>query len=152
MHNSLRPNNLDGEDAKSLIHIFRWRKESKHDFSFNFDVDSNSSLCCFFWRDGGMRSNYDVFGDFLMHDTTYHMNKYDMICGPFVGMDNHCRNIMFSCGFLKNEKIYSFVWLFNTFLKPMGGKYPVTVMTDQSDAMNAAIGVVFLKMRHQLCI
>ncbi|KAI5676898.1 hypothetical protein M9H77_07848 [Catharanthus roseus] len=32
----------------------------------------------------------------------------------FVGMDNHYRNVMFDCGFLKNEKTSSFIWLISS--------------------------------------
>lgn len=51
-----------------------------------------------------MRSEYDLFGDHLVHDTTYHINKYKVICGPFVGLNNHCTNVMFGYRFLRNEK------------------------------------------------
>jgi len=77
-----------------------------------------------------MWDDYVLFGDLVLFDTTYRTNKYDMICAPFVGMNHHSNNVMFGCGFLMNEKIVSFVWLFKTFLKSMGGKHPITVMTD----------------------
>lgn len=155
VYNSLRSvksKDLDGEDTNALIQIFRWRTENEDDFYFDFEVDCNSSLCSFFWRDGRMKSDYDLFGDLLVYDTTYRTNKYEMICSPFVGMDNHCRNIMFGCGFLKSEKTESFIWLFNTFLKSMKGKHPITLMSNESVAMAAATGVVFPETRHRLCI
>ena len=86
-----------------------------------------------------------------MFDTTYRTNKYDMICAPFVGMNHHSQNVMFGCGFLMNEMIESFVWLFKTFLKSMRGKHPITVMTDQAFFMASAIKSVFPLARHRLC-
>ena len=74
--------------------------------------------------------DYVLFRDLIVFDTTYRTNKYDMICASFVEMNNHSNNVMSGCGFLMNEKIRSFVWLFKTFLKSMGGKHPITVMTD----------------------
>ena len=71
-----------------------------------------------------------MFGDLVVFDTTYRTNKYDMICVPFVRMNHHSKNVMFCCGFLMNEKIGSFVWLFKAFLKSMGRKHPITVMID----------------------
>ncbi|XP_019157956.1 PREDICTED: protein FAR-RED IMPAIRED RESPONSE 1-like [Ipomoea nil] len=143
---------LDGTDSNSLIEIFRRRQSTETDFFFDFELDLDARLCSFFWRDGQMRRDYEVFGDLLVHDTTYRTNKYDMICGPFVGMNHHCMNVMFGCGFLMNERIESFVWLFKAFSRSMGGKSPQTIMTDQCAAMTAAISKVFPTSRHRLCI
>ncbi|XP_031105255.1 protein FAR1-RELATED SEQUENCE 5-like [Ipomoea triloba] len=145
-------NNLDGTDSNTLIEIFRQRQSSENDFFFDFEVDDESRLCSFFWRDGKMMRDYELFGDLLVHDTTYRTNKYDMICGPFVGMNHHCMNVMFGCGFLLNERIESFVWLFRSFLRSMNGKSPQSIMTDQCAAMAAAISQVFPTSRHRLCI
>ncbi|XP_019161905.1 PREDICTED: protein FAR1-RELATED SEQUENCE 7-like [Ipomoea nil] len=128
------------------------RQSTESDFFFDFEVDCDSRLCSFFWRDGRMRQDYELFGDLLVHDTTYRTNKYDMICGPFVGMNHHCMNVMFGCGFLMNERIESFVWLFRAFLRSMNGKCPQTIMTDQCASMAAAICQVFPTSRHRLCI
>ncbi|XP_056695787.1 protein FAR1-RELATED SEQUENCE 5-like [Spinacia oleracea] len=98
-----------------------------------------------------MRSDYEAFDDLLIHDTTYRTNKYDMICGPFVGMNLHTQNIMFGVGFILNEKACTFEWLFNSFFTSMGEKQPVTIMTDQCSAMDKAIREVFPKSRHRLC-
>ncbi|XP_019179032.1 PREDICTED: protein FAR1-RELATED SEQUENCE 5-like [Ipomoea nil] len=143
---------LDGTDSNSLIEIFRRRQSTETDFFFDFELDLDARLCIFFWRDGQMRRDYEVFGDLLVHDTTYRTNKYDMICAPFVGMNHHCMNVMFGCGFLMNERIESFVWLFKVFSRSMGGKSPQTIMTDQCAAMAAAISKVFPTSRHRLCI
>ncbi|XP_019150184.1 PREDICTED: protein FAR1-RELATED SEQUENCE 5-like [Ipomoea nil] len=139
---------VDGIGWYRFKHI-DWRLCS---FYFDFEVDLESRLCSFFWRDGRMRRDYDLFGDLLVHDTTYRTNKYDMICGPFVGMNNHCMNVMFGSGFLMNEKIESFVWFFKTFLRSMDYKSPQSIMTDQCAAMAAAIVQVFPSSRHRLCI
>ncbi|KAK9697963.1 hypothetical protein RND81_08G073300 [Saponaria officinalis] len=40
--------------------------------------------------------DYNLFGDSIVHDTTYRTNRYDMICAPFVGMNHHGKNIMFA--------------------------------------------------------
>ncbi|XP_021837651.1 protein FAR1-RELATED SEQUENCE 5-like [Spinacia oleracea] len=142
---------LDGCDSNQLIRWFTMRQANEHDFYYNFQLNEENQLTNFFWRDGRMRSDYEAFGDLLIHDTTYRTNKYDMICGPFVGMNLHTQNIMFGVGFILNEKAGSFEWLFNSFLTSMGGKQPVTIMTDQCSAMDKAIREVFPKSRHRLC-
>ncbi|CAH9087349.1 unnamed protein product, partial [Cuscuta epithymum] len=123
---SERNKTFDGTNSNTLIGILKKRAEVESDFFFDFDLDDGILSCCFF-RDGQMKSDYDRFGDVVIHDTTYRTYKYDMICGPFVGLNHHCKNIMFDCGFMLNEKVESFVWLFQTFLKSMGGKRPITL-------------------------
>ncbi|XP_019174999.1 PREDICTED: protein FAR1-RELATED SEQUENCE 5-like [Ipomoea nil] len=143
---------LDDTDSNSLIEIFRRRQMDESDFYFEFELDEDARLCNFFWRDGQMKADYDLFGDLVVHDTTYRTNRYDMICAPFVGMNHHCMNVMFGCGFLLNERIESFVWLFKVFVRSMGGKHPQTIMTDQCAAMAAGIAQVFSNSNHRLCI
>jgi len=143
---------LDGTDSNTLIEIFRKRQSDESNFFFDFEVDDDARLCSFFWRDAQMKADYRLFGDLVIHDTTYCTNMYDMICGPFVGMNHHCMNFMFGCGLLLNEMIESFVWLFKTFLRSMDGRHPQTVITYLCAAMSAAITQVFPNSTNRLCI
>ncbi|XP_056697407.1 protein FAR1-RELATED SEQUENCE 5-like [Spinacia oleracea] len=95
---------LDGCDSNQLIRWFAMRQANEYDFYYDFQLNEINQLTNVFWRDGRMRSDYESFGDLLIHDTTYRTNKYDMICGPFVGMNLHTQNIMFGVGFILNEK------------------------------------------------
>ena len=149
--NQMKDRTFDGGDAHSLIEIFNRRMKHEVDFFSAFELDANNRLVSFFWRDKQMLDDYTLFGDLVVFDTTYRTNKYDMICAPFVGMNHHSKNVMFGCGFLMNEKIESFIWLFKTFLKSMGGKHPITVMTDQAFSMASAIKEVFPRTCHRLC-
>ncbi|XP_074300722.1 protein FAR1-RELATED SEQUENCE 5-like [Silene latifolia] len=143
---------IKGTDAHPLIQIFMRRKQHEEDFFFDFEVDEQGRLCNFFWRDGQMKKDYDLFSDPTITDTTYRTNRYDMICAPFVGLNHHGRNIMFGCGFVMNERTESLLWLFKTFLKSMGDKQPLTIMTDQLAAMAGGIKEVFKKSCHRLCV
>lgn len=87
----------------------------------------------------------------MIFDTTYRTNRYDMICAPFVVVNNHWNNTFFGCAFLCNETSGSFVWLFQTFLKAMGGKTPKTIFTDQAPTIAFAIKEVFPGTCHRLC-
>ncbi|XP_057248318.1 protein FAR1-RELATED SEQUENCE 5-like [Beta vulgaris subsp. vulgaris] len=147
-----RKKELDGCDSNQLIKNFTQRQAAEYDFYYDVRLDAIGHLISFFWRDGRMRKDYEVFGDLVVHDTTYRTNKYGMICGPFVGMNHHQRNVMFGVGFLLNEDTDSFVWLFDSFLKSMGGRSPITIMTDQDAAMAKAISIVFPNVIHRLCI
>ena len=98
-----------------------------------------------------MKCDYILFGDLLVFDTTYRTNRYERICAPFVRMNHHAKYVMVGCGFLMNEKIESFVWLFETFLEAMGNVQLKTVMTDQTFSMANAIERVFPLAKHRLC-
>ena len=61
------------------------------------------------------------------------------------------QNILFGCDFLLHEDYDSFCWLFKHFLKSMGGKSPITMMTDQDMAMAKSIPDMFPTSVHRLC-
>jgi len=90
-----------------------------------------------------MKYDYLLFGDLLVFDRTYRINRYKMICAPFVCMDHHMKNVMVGCVFLMNEKIESFVWLFETFLEVMDNAQLKTMMMDQAFSMANVIEKVF---------
>jgi transposase-like protein len=62
------------------------------------------------------------------------------------------RSIFFGAAFLADEKIESYVWLFQTFLRAMGGKAPTLIVTDEDDGMSVAISIVLPNAKHRLCM
>ncbi|XP_021746804.1 uncharacterized protein LOC110712643 [Chenopodium quinoa] len=96
--------------------------------------------------------DYRIYGDVLVFDTTYRTNRYNLICAPFVSINNHWHNCMFACAFIGNKKTDSFVWLLETFLKAMENRTPTSIFTDQDQAMANAIEQVLPNTRHTLCI
>ncbi|XP_073292392.1 protein FAR1-RELATED SEQUENCE 5-like isoform X4 [Primulina huaijiensis] len=99
-----------------------------------------------------MKEDYRIYGDVMVFDMTYRTNKYNLVCAPFIGINNHWNNVMFGCAFLANEKVESFQWLFEVFKKSMRGKCPITLFTDQDQAIATAITKVFPQTRHRLCL
>lgn len=63
----------------------------------------------------------------------------------------HFFYIQLGCGFLRNEKTETFVWLFQAFLEAMEGVEPINIITDQDLAMKAAIALVFPHAKHRNC-
>ncbi|XP_074265281.1 protein FAR1-RELATED SEQUENCE 5-like [Silene latifolia] len=99
-----------------------------------------------------MREDYRLYHDVLIFDKTYRTNRYNLICGAFVGINNHWSNVMFGCAFLSDEKEESFKWLFNVFNEAMGDDlHPVSIFTDQDKAMTNALEAVYPQSRHRLC-
>lgn len=105
-----------------------------------------------FWVDGSGMRNHNQYDDLLSVDTTYKTNKYNLKFAPFVGVNSHRDNCLFACGVIQDEKRETFEWLFNTFLKYMGGKSPKSVITDQDANMKKADPKCFPKCNHMNCL
>jgi hypothetical protein len=120
-------------------------------FFFEYEVN-DGRLSRVFWADTTSRKNYVHFGDVLSFDTTYSTNQYDMKFAPFTRVNHHMRSIFLGAAFLADEKIESYVWLFQTFLQAMGGKAPAFIVTDEDASMRAAITIVFPDTIHRLCM
>jgi hypothetical protein len=86
-------------------------------------VDEQGRLMHVFCVDAMSRKNYKLFGDVVSLDSTYTTNQYNMIFVPFTRVNKHLQSVSLGGVFLSNEKIESYVWLFKTFLKAMGGAY-----------------------------
>ncbi|KAH6817891.1 hypothetical protein C2S51_001494 [Perilla frutescens var. frutescens] len=68
------------------------------------------------------------------------------------GINNHWKNVMFGCAFISDERIKSFLWLFEVFKKSMEGKCHISMFTDQNLAIGTAIEQIFPDTRHRLCL
>ncbi|KAH1130087.1 hypothetical protein J1N35_001465 [Gossypium stocksii] len=154
-HNFLRIEReklIEVGDAQSIIDFFKYKQAEDPMFFYSIQVDQNNRLPNFFWRDGRSKLDYDCFGDVLMFDTTYRTNKYNLVCAPFVEINNHWNTILFSCAFLSNETTESFTWLFETFLEAMGHRQPKSIFTDQDQLMMKAIEIALPESSHRLCM
>ncbi|XP_021972021.2 protein FAR1-RELATED SEQUENCE 5-like [Helianthus annuus] len=141
---------IGDRDAQLVIDRLKERSESLPDFYYEFVVEKGQ-LRSIFWADEISKINYEVFGDVLAFDATYHTNKYNMIFVPFTGVDNHKQCVTFGAGLLFNETTESYKWLLESFLKAHK-KQPKLVLTDQDPSMKAAISEVFTDSRHRLCM
>lgn len=138
-------------DGQMFIENFIRKKEMCNGFSFDFDIDEAKRLCKVFWADPICRKNNAFFGDMISIDSTFKMNKYDMVFVPFTGVDQHKRCVILGAGLLAHEDVESYVWLFNAFLEAMDGSHPKVIISDQCPAMKIAIEKVFPGTPHRLC-
>jgi hypothetical protein len=144
-------NKIKDADAQMFIDNLGRLKELDPGFFFEYEV-KDDRLVRVFWVDTTSRKNYVHFGDVLSFDSTYSTNQYDMKFAPFTGVNHHMHSIFFGAAFLADEKIESYVWLFETFLRAMGGKYPRLIVTDEDASMRAAIARVLPNTIHRLCM
>ncbi|XP_021722007.1 protein FAR1-RELATED SEQUENCE 5-like [Chenopodium quinoa] len=146
---------IQGGDAQTVIDRLYKRQSEDDDFFFRFklgDGENENKLTAIFWRDSEMKEDFQIYGDVVVFDTTYRTNKYNLICAPIVGLNNHWLNVVFGCAFIADEKIETFEWVLDTFKKSMGGSEPASIFTDQDLEMSKAIETVLPHSRHRLCI
>ncbi|KAK9749861.1 hypothetical protein RND81_02G155900 [Saponaria officinalis] len=148
----LKTLSIEGGDAATLINLLTSRQAEDPWFFFRVQFDEYGRLCHLFWRDFMMKEDYLLYHDVVIFDTTYRTNRYNLICGAFVGINNHWSNVMFGCAFLSDEKSESFEWLFNVFNESMGEDVrPISIFTDQDQAISNAIEKIYPATRHRLC-
>uniref|UniRef100_A0A8I6Y613 Protein FAR1-RELATED SEQUENCE n=1 Tax=Hordeum vulgare subsp. vulgare TaxID=112509 RepID=A0A8I6Y613_HORVV len=75
-----------------------------------------------------------------------------MIFAPFTGVNHHLQSVFFVAAFLSNEKDESYIWLFETFLRAMGGVAPRLIITDEATSIKNGIDKVFPTTIHRLCM
>nr|XP_040258801.2 protein FAR1-RELATED SEQUENCE 5 [Aegilops tauschii subsp. strangulata] len=136
-------------DADTAIGIMLTRKDKDPDFFFEHTVDAEGRLQNLFSCDSQSRRDYLDYGDVVVFDSKYKMNRMPFI--PFVGLNNHRCTTVFACAIVSNETEATYVWLLNTFLKANCQKRPKSVITDGDAAMIRAIRKVLSDVWHRLC-
>lgn len=138
-------------DAKAATKFLEEMRSTDDMLYWTHTVDEEGRLQHLFWSDGTSRTDYSVFGDVLAFDATYKKNKYLCPLVVFSGVNHHNQSIIFASAIVGNETEETYVWLLNEFLSAMGGKCPMSVITDGDLAMKNAIKKVFPHAHHRLC-
>lgn len=121
-------------------------------FFYAVDLDKDERPRCLFWIDGKSRTRYSHFGDVIIFDSTYIVNKYRMPLTSFIGVNHHGQAVLFGCALLREETAATYVWLFQTWLGAMCGQPPVAILTDHNKPIRDAICEVFPESGHRFCI
>ena len=76
-----------------------------------------------------------------------------LLCIVNKGVDNLLHSILFASCILGDETYESFRWAFEQFCKAVEDTRPITIFTDEDEAMAQAIADVFgANVLHRLCI
>jgi zinc finger SWIM domain-containing protein 3 len=51
--------------------------------------------------------HYDAFGDVVLFDSTYRVNRYNLPFVPFVGVNHHRNTVVFGAGIVSDETVGS---------------------------------------------
>ncbi|XP_051201492.1 protein FAR1-RELATED SEQUENCE 5-like [Lolium perenne] len=138
-------------DMSKLLAQFEEVKVHDPEFFKKIDLDHDDRVRRIFWVDGPARAAYKKYNDCLSFDATYMTNCYSMPFAPFIGINRYGQSIQLGCGFLRNEQIEDYVWLFEAFLEAMDGVQPINIITDQDASMRSAILSVFPDCCHRNC-
>ena len=150
---SERSKYLETKDAQTLTEHLKNKQAEDPSFFYAMQLDDDDGkIMNIFWTDGQAIMDYSVFGEALSFDTKFSTNKFQMPFAPFIGVNHHKQTILFGAALLSNESADTFEWVFRTFLQAMSGKQPETIFTDQCAAIINAIGRVFPRTRHRLCL
>ncbi|XP_057756895.1 protein FAR-RED IMPAIRED RESPONSE 1-like [Arachis stenosperma] len=127
------------EDAKEFGKYLLRMKEKNKNFFFELELEEDQSIKLAFWADARSRAAFEYFGDVISFDTTYNTNRYNLVCGSFVGVNHHGQSTLLGCSLMKNKEIESFKWLFQCWLRCMGGNAPKGFLTDQCASIKRAL-------------
>ncbi|RYR23645.1 hypothetical protein Ahy_B03g068839 [Arachis hypogaea] len=140
------------EDAKEFGKYLLRMKEKNPNFFFELQLEEDQSIKLAFWADARSRAAFEYFGDVISFDTTYNTNRYNLVCGSFVGVNHHGQSTLLGCSLMKNEEIESFKWLFQSWIRCMGGNAPKGFLTDQCASMKRALEACMPTTVHRWCI
>ena len=102
---------LANGDANTAIGIMEKRKRDDPDFFYDYTLDRKDNLKHLFWADSQSRHYYANFGDVLVFDSMYKMNRYAIPFITFVGLNSHRQTTVFACAILSDETERTYKWL-----------------------------------------
>lgn len=143
---------LDTGDAEILLEFLMRMQEENPKFFYAVDFSEDHLLRNVFWVDAKGIEDYKSFSDVVSFETTYFVSKYKVPIVLFVGVNHHVQPVLLGCGLLADDTVYTYVWLMQSWLVAMGGQKPRVMLTDQNNAIKAAIAAVLPETRHCYCL
>ncbi|AEE35824.1 Protein FAR1-RELATED SEQUENCE 4 [Arabidopsis thaliana] len=143
---------LDTGDAEILLEFLMRMQEENPKFFFAVDFSEDHLLRNVFWVDAKGIEDYKSFSDVVSFETSYFVSKYKVPLVLFVGVNHHVQPVLLGCGLLADDTVYTYVWLMQSWLVAMGGQKPKVMLTDQNNAIKAAIAAVLPETRHCYCL
>ncbi|KAL1220420.1 Protein FAR1-RELATED SEQUENCE 2 [Cardamine amara subsp. amara] len=143
---------LEEEDFKLLLEYFMDMQDKQPGFFYTVDFDCDKQVRNVFWLDVKAKHDYCSFSDVVLFDTFYVRNGYRIPFAPFVGVSHHRQYVLLGCALIGEESESSYSWLFQTWLKAVGGQAPGVMITDQDKLLSDIVVEVFPSACHCFCL
>ncbi|XP_075483768.1 protein FAR1-RELATED SEQUENCE 5-like [Primulina tabacum] len=134
-----------------LMRYFQQQLSKNPSFYHANQMDVEEHIINIFWADARMLIDYEYFGGVVSLDTTYCTNRAYRPLAIFSGFNHHRGVVIFGAALLYDETASSFKWLLETFLEAHKQKKPLTIFTDQDQAMAKALLEVMPEVYYGLC-
>ncbi|GFZ08814.1 FAR1-related sequence 12 [Actinidia rufa] len=131
-----------------LFEYFQSRQAEDMGFFYAVEVDDCKCMSVF-WADGRSRFSCSQFGDAIIFDTSYRSSSYLVPFASFIGINHHRQPVLLGCALIANESEESFTWVFQTWLRAMSGRCPLSIIADQDKAIQHSIAQVFPGTHHR---
>ncbi|XP_016492797.2 protein FAR-RED IMPAIRED RESPONSE 1-like [Nicotiana tabacum] len=139
-------------DAQSLLNFFREIQIKDNEFFYSIDVDNIGRLRNVVWVHSHFKAVYEQIQDAICFGTTYLVNRYNMLCATFFGINHHRQSILLGCALMSHEDIDSYKLVFRTWIDAMGKVHPDAVIADQCQSIKVVIAEVMPNTIHRYCI
>ncbi|KAK7335809.1 hypothetical protein VNO80_27867 [Phaseolus coccineus] len=143
---------LEAGHAQLLLELFMHMQEENPKFFYAVDLNEEHRLRNVFWVDAKGLEDFTYFSDVVSFDTTYFTSKYKIPLVLFVGVNHHIQPTLLGCALIADETIFTYAWLLQTWLIAMGERAPQVLLTDQNDAIKAAVATFLPGTRHCFCL
>ncbi|XP_047322238.1 protein FAR1-RELATED SEQUENCE 12-like [Impatiens glandulifera] len=142
-----RQNNIGNDWYTLLLEYFQRRLMV--DTGFFYAIQVNGGRCgSVFWADGRSRFYCSQFGDGIVFDTSYSRNTHLVPFAFFTGTNHHKQPVLLGCALIANESEECFTWVFQTWIRAMSGKHPMSIQANQDLAIQHSIAKVFPETHH----
>lgn len=95
-------------DGDILHDYYKLEQRNNLSFTFKIEVDDQNRVSRCFWADATSRKSYKIYSDVVIFDSTYTIDRNDLIFAALLGVNNDGQTIIFACGFLSEDTIESF--------------------------------------------
>ncbi|KAL4179742.1 hypothetical protein AMTRI_Chr13g121600 [Amborella trichopoda] len=142
---------LRGEDGSLIMQWLYKMKESNPSFFYRLKLEEDDHILSIFLVDATCKVFDQCFSDVITFDTTYKTNSFSMSFAPILGVNRNFNTTFFGFVLIFDEKVESFVWVFENWLEAIGGQQLGVILTDQDHAITAAVRQVFYQSEHRYC-
>ena len=126
------------------------KKRGKHGWYTHVVKDDTEKLSHVLWMSVEQIAIAQRFPYLILHDNTYQSNRYNLLIGLFLGVNNYGQSVLMGQAIVVGEKTRDFEYQFTHWLAAVGIA-PVVMFTDACVKASRAVATVFPNGKHFWC-